>query len=577
MRRNRAEAASLAPQSNRNRPSAGGPFMNIRLAFAVGAVVLALFACSKKEAPASGDAARIEAVSPLDAPLKSKSAKAADIDALLALLPEIARPTHDVAKFDAKTGATVVGNLRFVLAKSDGAPSAVMTAKRAEFYGVNADAVQAVKKASALNDAPFLRLFEHARLFDVRFTGEDGGPMSIAAVELDGLSLREGALTAGARQKGPAPFFNAFQLGGLYLKEWTTQSSPGAQGEIAFKAPDLRLVGISGGKLGAFLAKDFEYEIKQSADVRAAIAKATGPLAMLFTGPLGGMLAPDEQRIVAKTIEWRGIDASGWLSYALKHEKPPLTAANLIDLGTVKAMKIDTFISGRQAAHSEEALVSAFKFTGLMPTKIRTQTKGDRYDFTAYMAPAEKAAIAVLKKHGLDKVTGKSQGSWDWDTAKGGASLAVTADTQGLADFDMRLDLDGLEAAKLEAASAAGEKDAVARIGALKSFSLKLADETLLDAMFDVSALEMGGTGEELRQSTPAMLRLAGTQAEALNPRLGAVAEAFADFVAEGGTLEISAVPPAPVKFEALAATMQAAPQAAPDLINLKATHTPNK
>ena len=107
---------------------------------------------------------------------------------------------------------------------------------------------------------------------------------------------------------------------------------------MRFSAPDLRFVGIGGGKLSAVIANDFEYEIAQTPESLVSLQQAMGPQAgFLLSGPFAAFVAPENQRATMKSFEWRGIDFSGLLEYGLRDEEPPLSAENLIDLGTASS------------------------------------------------------------------------------------------------------------------------------------------------------------------------------------------------------------------------------------------------
>lgn len=548
---------------------------------------LALVACGKKEgagAPetkSSAAAARAEAGSPLDAPFRLKDAKAVDVDALLALLPEGARPTYDSAKFDAQLGATVLTNLQFVDRNpDDDIEFDGVAIDRAELYGVDMAAVERIRAAAnAAVDAPFEKVFDKVRLFGLKpVNAEDRNVMTIGAAEIDRFRLRQGGFRDA--DENPAFFFNAFDLGGLYFKDIDADAAEGeGAGDFAFRAKDLRFVGIGGGKLSAVIANGFEYEIEQSDAARAALLQSMGgPAAALLGGPLKGFIAPDHQRVVVKSLEWRSVDMSGWMAYGLKREKPPLSARKLIDLGTARITGADTYIDGRLAAKAAESTVDAFEFTWLAPSKIRTAAKGVEYDFTAYVAPEEEKAIAILKKHGLDKVKGYGAMSWDWDAGKGDAALVSDFKTTQLADFSLDFAMNGLALDKIGALVESGEPNPLVKLGALKGFGLKIADKKLLEVGFELAALGMEGTtAADLRQSAPAMIRLSGIQAAAISPRFSAYVEAIANFVEQGGTIEIAARPASPVSLEAIDAASQAGPEAVPEIINLTVTHTPKK
>ena len=120
----------------------------------------------------------------------------------------------------------------------------------------------------------------------------------------------------------------------------------------------------------------------------------------------------------------------------------------------------------------------------------------------------------------------------------------------------MTLGFDGFDLGDMAAAQEDGESDVVLTHGEFKNFSLNITDEKALDAIFALSALQMGGSGDDLRLSAPAMIRLSGAQAAQMNPRISNYVNAIADFVAKGGALEISAEPAEPLAFTALQATI---------------------
>jgi hypothetical protein len=544
-----------------------------------GVAVLALGACGKKDASASApqteasqQAAKTNTASPLDAEFRLKGAEAIDIDALFALIPEDSRPTYDEAAFDNRLGAMVVENLRF----SDNDDGEGVLVERAEFYGVDLDAIDSV--ASAENpsaDAPFETVFEKVRFFNVQTEGfEDKDvKVSIGGIELDNLAIRQGGVDGGGAGAEGARFFNAVNFAGLYFKDISVTTQSEDAPNVDFSAPDLRFVSLGGGKLNAVIANGLEYEMNQSAATLAALRGALGPqAALILNSPLKGFLAPENQRTKLKSFEWRGIDMSGLLEWGLKSETPPMSALDLIDLGTIKMTDVESYINGRRAATMKEATVTAANFTWLVPSQIRADTKGAVYDLTAYVPETEEATLKVLRDNGLDEVKGDGRAEWNWNANSGVVELDYVADTKGLANFAMGLGFSGLKLKDIAKAKEDGEAKPVAALGKFNTFTMSLTDEKALDTIFALAALQMGGSAEDLRQSAPAMIRMSGAQVSQMNPRLPDYVNAVADFVAEGGTLEISANPPKPVAFSALQGA-GASPQTLPDVINLKVTH----
>lgn len=551
---------------------------NILLA---GVAALALMSCGKKDGagtPASetsSAAAKADAGSPLDKRFSLKGAAAVDIDQLLALFPGDSRPTYATATFDNALGATVVENLRF----ADADDGEAVTVKRAEFYGVDLDAVARVKGAEKAGpNAPYETVFQKVRFLDIASEGleEDGEAvtMTIAGVEFDKLEVRQGGVEGDGAGDEAARFFNAVNLAGLYFKDATFTTKSAETATVALSAPDLRFVGIGGGKLGAIIAKNIEYNVAQTQESLAAMREAMGPQAAMFlTGPLAGFVAPEQQRVKTETLEWRNIDFSGLLGWGLKGEKPPVSATDLIDLGTMKAVNMETFVNGKRATSVAEANMTAGKFTWLAPSNIKVDSKGAVYDFTAYVPATEEAALKVLRDHGLNNIKGDGAASWTWDAQSGAADLKYAAAMQKFANVDFSVGFGDLKLAEIAAAMEDGDENAILSQGAFKSLSLKLKDEKALDAIFALAALQMGGTGEDLRASVPAMIRLSGAQAAQLNPRVSGYVNALADFVAKGGSLEITAAPAEPAPFAMLQATGTTAPQTLPDVLDLKVTH----
>ncbi len=554
-------------------------FSNVLLA---GVAALALVSCGKKDEAAdaprsetSAAAAKADAASPLDQRFTLKGAEEVDVDALFALMPEDERPTYERATFDEKLGATVVENLRFADA-DDG--EAVIVA-RAEFYGVDMDAIERVRGAEDAGlDAPFETVFQKVRFLNVASEGhmEEGeaANLTIGGVEFDQLQIRQGGFDEeGAGDEG-ARFFNAVNLAGLYFKDMSLVTESDDAPSVVFSAPDLRFVGMGGGRVGAIIAKDLSYDMKQSAESLAAMREAMGPQgAVLLSGPLAGFIAPESQQVAMERLEWRNIDFSGLLEWGLKDEKPPASEKDLIDLGTMTATKMETRVNGKLAATVDEASVSAADFTWLVPANIKADTKGAVYDFTAYVPETEEEALKILKDNGLDKVTGDGSASWVWNEKSGAADFSYAANLDKVASLHADIAFSNLKLDAIASAMEEGEEDAVLSKGAFKSFSLKVEDQKALDAIFSLAALQMGGTGEDLRLSAPAMIRLSGAQLAQMNPKFSSYVNAVADFVAKGGALEIAAKPAEPVPFMTLQASGATAPQTVPDVIGLTVTH----
>ena len=543
---------------------------------AAGCAAFVLAACGGDGGEANRDAGKSSAASPLEAEFRLSDASPMDVDALFALMPEDGRPTYESAAFDDALGATVVTNLRF----ADADDGEAVVVERAEFFGVDMDAVERVRTAENPGaDAPFETVFQKVRLYNVAAEGleDDDAELSltIAGVEFDMLKVRQGGLEGDGEGDEAARAANAVDLGGLYFKDIEIATRSDDAPSASFSAPDLRFVSLAGGRLGAVIANNFEYEFSQTEASIGAMRAAMGPQgAVIFDGPLRNFIAPESQRAEIKAFEWRDIDFSGLTAWGLRGEAPPVTAENLIDLGTFKASDMVSYVGEKRAVSVEEATMSAGEFTWLVPSNICVESKGESYDFTAYMSESDEAALAILKENGLDDVKGDSNMEWTWNSERGGALLNYALATDGLVDFSMSAELSGLKLNEIAAAMENGDENAFLTLGRFNGFSLELADESLLDVLFAFSALQMGGTGDDLRQSVPAMIRLGGLQAAQLNPRISDYIDALAEFVGKGGALKIEAAPQDPVGFAGLQEAGATAPQTLPDVLELTITHT---
>ncbi len=236
--------------------------MSFSKIFLSGIAALVLVACGKNddgnsapETPSSREAANVSASSPLEAEFRLSNAEPVDVDQLLALLPEGGRPSYDSAEFDDGLGATVVSNLRF--ADSDDGEAIVV--ERAEFYGVDLEAIDRVKTAEdAGPQSPFEIVAQKVRFLNISAEGfdESEGRFSIGGVELDGLSIRQGGVKGNGEGDDGARFFNAISLSGLYFQDIEVENLSDEAPMIGLSAPDIRLVGIDGGKLDAIIANN---------------------------------------------------------------------------------------------------------------------------------------------------------------------------------------------------------------------------------------------------------------------------------------------------------------------------------
>ena len=397
--------------------------IGIRAASAIFAALVLVSCGNRSDAPRSASslgASDVDAASPIDRPYRVKNAEALDVDRFFKILPLYLRPTYERIEFDEKTGATVAHNLKFT-------GDDEFTVARAEFYGVDMDAIDRIgAEEDAALDAPMETALKKLRLFDLSSkTGDEDAPaISIGAVEIDTLRIRRGGMPDASPASGLAALFNAFEVAGVYFKDASfageAESSSGVS--TGLKARDMRFVGVDGGRLDAFVARDFEYRVDRSSASPLPAGKGLGPVAgILVNGPLRNFIAPANQQVKIGSIEWNGITFAGLMEYGLKGEKPPVSATNLIDLGTAHIADAQTFYGGKRVSVAPETDISAMEFTWLLPSKIRAVSRAASFDLTGYVPDEEKDAIAVLKSRGLDRVKADSSLAYDWSAEQGEA------------------------------------------------------------------------------------------------------------------------------------------------------------
>lgn len=564
-----------------------GTMMTLRTVFLASASALMLASCgggggdsSAPQSKASAAAAKVSSESPLEKTFSVKGAEELDVKRLFSLLPPGLEATYADTSFDKKTGATTVSGIKiFEVSQTSVAETysesteGYLEVGRAEFFGVDLELLEGINETEATVDAPFKTAFEKVRFFDLKFAGsdEDEAKFSMGAIEFDKLDIREGGMPAEKSDGAIAFFFNSFSMAGIYAKD--IAFGAGQEGlALSFSAPDMRVIGLGGGKLDTFLAKDLEYNLQQDVDTLAALGGSASPAGTILDGPLGNFIAPEKQRAIVESVVWNSINLSGIMDYALKSEEPPVTATDLIDLGNISVLNTKTFIGERVFSFTPETTVSDMKFTWLAPSKIRSESKGGTYDFTAYTEGQEELTEA-LKELGLDKVKADSLLTYDWNAKKGGADFVTNFDADGLADVSMSFGAEGLVLKDLYDAMKAGDKDAVSTLGEFEGLSIEIADEKLLDAIFTLGGMQAGISAEDARQTAIGGLNIARLQAAQFGGRFNDYIDAIGAFLEEGGTLKIDASPEKPVPFSAFTSVVADGPAAATELVDLTISH----
>ncbi|MEM1396922.1 MAG: hypothetical protein AAGH38_05685 [Pseudomonadota bacterium] len=537
------------------------------------------------------EAAKLQAIaispdepSPLDTQFRLDDGEEIDVDALFSLLPEDFRPIFDTATFDDDLGATVLTHVRLPAAvfRGEGAVSYDLEfdglrIDRLELYGVDAGSLEQVLSSDASVEAPMRRLLTKLRAYGVsgpalhdlsddgrRGSNDDDLKTAIGALEIAGLSVRKGGfppLSEDAEENGVglARFLHAFAIDGFFFKDvQSTSVEETDDGVPLFETnlPDVRLVGLSGGKLDGFVLNDFSSITRRESaggnDLQS-VGGMLAPLAESITGPLSEAISSDESKFAIDRVEWRGIDFSRLLPFTLEGAVPPTDQRDLIELGQGSIKNATTFIDGKLFSSTPEVAFEEFGFTWLAPSKIRVNTEDVFYDFTVLFEEGSEEE-ALLKDLALNGVKGDGSVTYDWNPASGVATFDAVSAAPSFASSTVSFSLSNMVLDDLDEAEASVDgADALYADAALDGFKVELIDETALDALFGLIGIE-SGNGASARGGFTALLRIAGMQVGFAEPSYGTYVNRFADFLQNGGTFTIEAKPDAPVPLADLEA-----------------------
>ena len=515
--------------------------------------------------------------SPFDKAFSLKGASALDVDALFASLGYTGEKFYSSSSFDEKSGATTINNISIT-----GDEGSVVTIAKAELYGVSTQAIESVKSNTGSFDAPFLSVFEKIRLHDISITppSDAGGEfdklaITFSGIEADKLQIREGGLNLEADEDTyPAQAMNMLDLGGLYFKDINFDLASEENFSLKLTSPDYRIVGFGGGKLNGLIANDLEYEFVQSRGALENSLEALGPEAGdLLNGPLGSLLGFNGQRIKVGSMKWLNIDGSGLIPFGLNGEMPPMSEKNILSLGSGEYTDFEQYVGDKKLFSAKSASFVADKFTWLIPNNVTANVKDANYDLTAYLPDGEDELLGIMTKYGLNDVDGEGEMLWNYDDKNGSAKLNYAFNTDKLLDLDLVLNSDNLKYDEIATLIANEDQEGILGLGNLNNFKLVLKDKNALNMAFDIAALQMGaGSGDDIRSSAPALLRLGGGQFAQLNPKYNDYIDALASFIGSGGTLEITADPEGGIPFAQLGFIASQSPETLPDLLGLEVT-----
>lgn len=333
-----------------------------------------------------------------------------------------------------------------------------------------------------------------------------------------------------------------------------SSSAGDTKSAVSFAMPFYGLRGVARGDTDATVATDLSFSL----DGTSAGAEGAPAIPVVMTGGVG-------------RYSITGLKLAKLLGYWSRGESPPPKEANLMSLGVWESENERYTMGGQPFYSLDYAKTDLTKFRWFLPTSITSTARNLSYDlggimkFSASAAPqAEGAAelqnmIALLEKHGFSKITASGDTTYDWSPETGAAKLVTKNDMKTLG----RVDLDagagfptfkefaGLHPKKGEALDMA-KLSALFADASLANASLTVADKGVLARGFalaaDLQAAQAGAPagsikGTELRAAAAFSMRSLGAAPTPLAP----VYAAIADFVADGGVLNLAASPASPI------------------------------
>ncbi|MGV6801390.1 MAG: hypothetical protein ACWA5L_05655 [bacterium] len=560
--------------------------LKTKLLGASAAIALILSGCGgdknkQQEMDANGTSTEVTKVTgggtnPVDKKFVYKEGKEIDTAAFFASIAEEDEAPVKFAssEFDKSIGAQVLTD---VVMSEDGD---TMNIGRVELYGLNTDYIARLEN-DEISDTKE-QVFRKVRLFDLSMTPEadddESVSIKIGAIEFDNLKMGgfdpeefEGDDSDDKDGKEFAAFMNGVEFGGVNARDITFDVSLDGEGLFKGGLGDLRFGGFGGGDIGAVTIKNLDYNMKMSEDMRAE-ALSDPDLKMIANTPLKNLIAPESQSFMIEKMSWDGMNFKGLLGYLEKGEEPPVTATDLISFGKMEFHNMKSKMNGKEYSESKFSKMDPIEFAWLVPTRIASSGDG-KANLTALVPDDQPEILAMFKEHGLDKLSSDSNFLWEYDDKTGKATLVSESKMKNFADIDFNITLSEAPLETLYNAAKAEDEMAFMNI-TLDGFTLKVADDSLLDVVFAVAAMQLDQDAEQLRAGMPMLIGMGSQQLTAMNPAFGGYATAVSDWIVDGGTLEITMAPEQPVSFGALAMSSQMSPQTIPDVLGLKVTHS---
>jgi len=448
--------------------------------------------------------------------------------------------------------------------------------KRIEVTGLDEAAFTTVFDPNAYagaTDETFRTLFSNLTLTELSVLNDDKQVFGVASWTLDGLEMKQFAFIPGGpefKQQFKSPDMVPFQLLGTFIDSLKIASVQmnGIHAEIdaatfAAMVPGGPMAARAGMGLTTY---DYQ-EIRQENIDRGRFGRVSfRGLASSSPFPTGGALKLD----LAEGY-WDGIDVSRLVPFLMKAELPPITREGLISYGQACAKQYDISLTGIGALNVPEFCTPLIPFVWLIPQNFDFTLTGT---FTP-APPGEFLAPPYIAKHFTGPMAVEFQMAGAYDPDLGTAALThYRVRMGGFGEIDwtgmaggLRLDeLASLPQTYMTKLSFAGA-------------GMKIADEGGMQKFLEMAADASNPPGQS--QVTPAALKLqakAGLDMMAgmlgATPEARALSDSIKAFIDDGGTLDVTSVPPVPLTAQDFATLSAKPPAGILETLGLSATHS---
>ncbi len=406
-----------------------------------------------------------------------------------------------------------------------------------------------------------------------------------------------------------AEIFRYFQIGAAYIRGFSIEAiaiedmtgglsmtQMGATTDINFTTAFTGYQGMSRGDLKSSLVEGMTYQgVSPWPDVSIADTDDPDASYPAFID------IPVDGEIAFYTLDDLRMDKA--LSYLAQGVIPPTTETDLLSLGVWVNGPMRYSMNGEPLYDLAGATLDLSGFRWLVPTQLSLEVDDLTYHLGAFagmfdeiiaqenpeMAGTAEEVMAVLETHGLVSPVLDMTGNWTWNADEGPATWALSYSVDGFGQAEMGADgvippfaaWSGLIDTENEDVDEAAIEQVFQEGAAFERAFMRLTDDGGIDKIFAL-AVEIAAVipsddpqlqafaaydPATVRNLAVAGIQMAGSGARAEFPPAKAWADAYADYINEGGVFEARLDPPEPLTFARIEAFDDETPNPDPDTI----------